>query len=60
MSAEDTIRDGGGQRLERLSVGQAARALGLTESGVRKRVSMGHFAARKGQQRDGMGVRGPP
>jgi hypothetical protein len=41
MSAEDTIRDGGGQRLERLSVAQAARALGLTESGVRKRVSRG-------------------
>jgi hypothetical protein len=39
MSTEDTIRDGGGQRLERLSVAQAARALGLTESGVRKRVS---------------------
>jgi hypothetical protein len=41
MSTEDTIRDGGGQRLERLSVSQAARALGLTESGVRKRVSRG-------------------
>jgi len=41
MSAEDTFRDGGGQRLERLSVAQAARALGLTESGVRKRVSRG-------------------
>ena len=41
MSTEDTVRDGGGQRLERLSVAQAARALGLTESGVRKRVSRG-------------------
>ena len=41
MSTEDTTRDGGGQRLERLSVAQAARALGLTESGVRKRVSRG-------------------
>src|SRR5829696_7537243 len=41
MSANDTIRDGGGQRLERLSVAQAARALGLTESGVRKRVARG-------------------
>ena len=41
MRTEDTIRDGGGQRLERLSVAQAARALGLTESGVRKRVSRG-------------------
>ncbi len=41
MSTEDTIRDSGGQRLERLSVSQAARALGLTESGVRKRVSRG-------------------
>ena len=41
MSAGDAIRDGGGQRLERLSVAQAARALGLTESGVRKRVSRG-------------------
>ena len=41
MSANDTLRDGGGQRLERLSVAQAARALGLTESGVRKRVARG-------------------
>jgi hypothetical protein len=41
VRAEYTIRDGGGQRLERLSVAQAARALGLTESGVRKRVSRG-------------------
>jgi hypothetical protein len=41
MSAEDTLRDGAGQRLEKLSVAQAARALGLTESGVRKRVSRG-------------------
>jgi hypothetical protein len=41
VRAEDTIRDGGGQRLERLSVAQAARALGVTESGVRKRVSRG-------------------
>src|SRR5829696_7858358 len=41
MSANDTTRDGGGQRLERLSVAQAARALGLTESGVRKRVARG-------------------
>ena len=41
MRTEDTIRDGGGNRLERLSVAQAARALGLTESGVRKRVSRG-------------------
>jgi hypothetical protein len=41
VRTEDTIRDGGGQRLERLSVAQAARALGLTESGVRKRVSRG-------------------
>ena|SRR5215218_6498042 len=41
MSADDTLRDGGGQRLERLSVAQAARALGLTESGVRKRVARG-------------------
>jgi len=41
MGANDTLRDGGGQRLERLSVAQAARALGLTESGVRKRVARG-------------------
>ncbi len=41
MNAQDIIRDGGGQRLERLSVAQAARALGVTESGVRKRVSRG-------------------
>jgi len=41
MSTDDTLRDGGGQRLERLSVAQAARALGLTESGVRKRVARG-------------------
>ena len=41
MRVEDTIRDGGGQRLESLSVAQAARVLGLTESGVRKRVSRG-------------------
>ena len=41
MRGEDTIRDGGGQQLERLSVAQAARALGVTESGVRKRVSRG-------------------
>ena len=41
MKAADTFRDGGGQRLERLSVAQAARALGVTESGVRKRVSRG-------------------
>ena len=41
MSMADTFPDGGGQRLERLSVVQAARALGLTESGVRKRVSRG-------------------
>ena len=41
MSASDTLLDGGGQRLERLSVAQAARALGLTESGVRKRVARG-------------------
>jgi hypothetical protein len=41
MSTKDTLRDGGGQRLERLSVAQAARALGLTESGVRKRVARG-------------------
>ena len=41
MSAHDTLRDRGGQRLERLSVAQAARALGLTESGVRKRVARG-------------------
>src|SRR5215218_8559097 len=41
MSTDDTLRYGGGQRLERLSVAQAARALGLTESGVRKRVARG-------------------
>ncbi len=41
MSTDDTLRDGGGQRLERLSVAQAARALGLTESGIRKRVARG-------------------
>ena len=41
MRGEDTIRDGGGQQLERLSVAQASRALGVTESGVRKRVSRG-------------------
>jgi hypothetical protein len=41
MSMADTFPDGRGQRLERLSVVQAARALGLTESGVRKRVSRG-------------------
>src|SRR5215218_4405896 len=41
MNTDDTLRDGGGQRLERLSVAQAARALGLTESGVRKRVARG-------------------
>jgi hypothetical protein len=45
MSVEDTlrdgVRDGAGQRLEKLSVAQAARALGVTESGVRKRVSRG-------------------
>ena len=41
MSTKDTLQDGGGQRLERLSVAQAARALGLTESGVRKRVARG-------------------
>jgi hypothetical protein len=41
MSAQDSFRDDGGQRLERLSVAQAARALGVTESGVRKRVSRG-------------------
>jgi hypothetical protein len=41
VKAKDTIQDGSGQRLERLSVAQAARALGVTESGVRKRVSRG-------------------
>jgi hypothetical protein len=41
MSAKDTLRDGGGQGLKRLSVAQAARALGVTESGVRKRVARG-------------------
>ena len=41
MSTDDTLRDGGRQRLERLSVAQAARALGLTESGIRKRVARG-------------------
>src|ERR671910_3478355 len=41
MSVKDTLRDGGGQGLKRLSVAQAARALGVTESGVRKRVARG-------------------
>src|SRR3954463_519607 len=41
MSTADSFRDGDGQRLERLSVAQAARALGVTESGVRKRLSRG-------------------
>src|SRR5215204_6249634 len=41
MSTDDTLRDGGGQRLERLSVAQAARALALTEYGVRKRLARG-------------------
>src|SRR5215210_1603002 len=41
MSAKDTVRDGAGQGLKRLSVAQAARALGVTESGVRKRVARG-------------------
>src|ERR671910_2391186 len=41
MSARDTLRDGDGQGLKRLSVAQAARALGVTESGVRKRVARG-------------------
>ena len=41
MSSADSFRDGDGQRLERLSVAQAARALGVTESGVRKRLSRG-------------------
>jgi hypothetical protein len=41
MNSQDGFRDDGGQRLERLSVAQAARALGVTESGVRKRVSRG-------------------
>jgi hypothetical protein len=41
MSTKDTLRDGGGQGLKRLSVAQAARALGVTESGVRKRVARG-------------------
>ena len=41
MSTKDTLRDGGGQGLKRLSVAQAARALGVTESGVKKRVARG-------------------
>ena len=52
MSTDDTLRDGGGQRLERLSVAQAARALGLTESGVRKRVARGTLP----QERDENGT----
>src|SRR5215210_8467495 len=51
MSVKPTLRESGGQRLERLSVAQAARALGLSESGVRKRVARGTLPHERDENR---------
>jgi hypothetical protein len=51
MSVKDTLRESSGQWLERLSVAQAARALSLSESGVRKRVARGTLPHERDENR---------